>query len=165
MGKVVMGVFNDYASAAAAIEELKNEEFTPDEISLVGRQTDEMIPLASGLATHEPDRFVTTLAIAGAVIGFLCGLFTIYQPGIGALTVAGPLLAAICGAAAGTALGVIAGMFVHFDVPEYESRVYEGNLTRGKTLVAVRTEQLEERFRAERVFDRFGAIEVDTKAA
>jgi hypothetical protein len=163
--KVIIGVFDDYAGASAAIAQLKAAGFAEESISLLGKNTDELRPVATEVASHKPDKLMTNFSIAGAIGGLLVGLATIAIPGTGALLVGGPLVAAVSGAAAGGALGVIAGALVHFDVPEYEAQVYEAHLTAGKVLVAVHTDNPDERFKAEQIFDTNGAIEVDTKAA
>jgi hypothetical protein len=81
------------------------------------------------------------------------------------LLIAGPLIAAVSGATAGGVLGVVAGALTHFDVPEYEAKIYEAHLTQGKILVAAHSENDSERFKAEEVMEKNGAVEVDTKAA
>jgi hypothetical protein len=165
MAKVVIGIFEDYGLAAQAVEQLKAAAFNADDISLVGRSRTEMRPVVSEVVSNKPDKLMTDLGIAGAIGGLLIGLATIVIPGAGALMVAGPLVAAISGAAAGGAIGVVTGALVHFDVPEADARIYEGHLSSGKVLVAVHTEDPERRVKAEEILDSNGAIEIDTKAA
>jgi hypothetical protein len=164
--KVVIGIFDDYVSAGDAIEALKTAGFSTDDLSIVGRDLDDMRPVTSHVVeTDRPDKTVTGMTIGGAAAGFLIGLASMALPGVGALFVAGPIMAAISGAAAGTYIGFLAGALTHFDVPQYQADIYESQLTAGKVLVAVHTEVPEERAKAEQVMDQFGAIEVDTKAA
>jgi hypothetical protein len=162
--KVVLGIFDNYTDAAEAVDGLKNAGFLAEQISLLGRDTADLKPVVSHL-TKSPDPLMSRFGIIGAVGGFLVGLSTIAIPGVGALLVAGPLIAAISGAAAGGAIGVVAGALVRFDVPETEARIYETHLTEGRILLAVHTQAAEQRFQAEEIMDRFGAIEIDTKAA
>lgn len=164
--KVVIGVFDDYAAAGEAVEGLKTAGFAAEGISILGRDMDELRPVTSHvIAADKPDKLVTGMTIGGAIGGFLVGLATIAVPGVGALVVAGPLMAAISGAAAGTYIGFLAGVLAEFDVPQYQAQVYETHLTAGKVLLAVHTDDPDERFKAEQVMDQYGAIEVDTKAA
>ena len=163
--KVIIGVFDDYNDAAKAVEGLREAGFEAKNISLLGKDTDELRPLASELRMTEPDNVVTGFTVAGALGGFLIGLGTLLVPGVGQLVIAGPLMAALSGAAAGSYIGFLTGALAHFDVPETEAKIYESHLTAGKVLIAVHAELPEERFKAEEVMDRFGAIEVDTKAA
>lgn len=165
MAKVVIGIFDEYADAAQAVDQLKAANFSGAEISLIGRDTDELPPVVAELSSRRPDRLMSSLGIAGAIGGLLVGLSTIMIPGIGVYAVAGPLVAALSGIAAGGALGVLAGALVRFDVPETEAKVYEARLSEGKLLVAVGAEQPDQRVTAEEILDRSGAMEVDTKAA
>jgi hypothetical protein len=165
MSRMVIGVFDDYERAAEAVEKLKPSGFKAEQISLVGRSVEELRPLVSEMSDQHADKLITRFAIFGAIGGALAGIATIVIPGLGAMVIAGPLLAAFSGAAAGTALGVVAGALAHFDIPEDEAKIYEGHLSAGKVLVAVHTSQQQERVTAEEIFDTAGAIEVDSKAA
>jgi hypothetical protein len=162
---MVIGIFDDYTGAARAVDQLRAAKFSTSDISLIGRDPDELRPVVSELSSHKPDKLMTRLGIAGAIGGLFVGLTTIFLPGIGAFALAGPLVGAISGIAAGSALGVVAGALVHFDVPESEAKVYEAHITEGKVLVAVHTDKPEERIKAEQIFDDSGAVEVDSKAA
>lgn len=163
--RVVIGVFDDYADAAMALEDLKVAGFSSEKISLIGPDADEMRPVTSQVVKGAQNSALGHFTVGGAIAGFLVGLATVAIPGTGALVVAGPLMAAFSGAAVGSYLGIVAGALVHFDIPEYEAQVYEAELTAGKVLIAVHADEQDERFRAEQVMDRNGAIEVDTKAA
>lgn len=164
--KVVIGVFDDYESAGEAIEGLKAAGFESERLSIVGQDLDDMRSVTSHVVeTDKPDSVVTNMTIGGAVGGLLIGLASVMIPGVGALWVAGPIMAAVSGAAAGTYIGFLAGVLSHFDVPQYQAKLYETHLTAGKVLLAVHSEIPEERFKAEQVMDQHGAIEVDTKAA
>lgn len=164
--KVVIGIFDDYVSAGNCIDALKAAGFLTENISVVGKNLDELRPVTSHVVDDTaPDKTVVGTTIGGAAIGALVGLATVAIPGVGALLVAGPIMAAVSGAAAGTYLGFLTGALTHFDVPQYKASVYETHLTAGKVLLAVHSEVAEERLRAEEIMDQFGAIEVDTKAA
>jgi hypothetical protein len=163
--KVVIGVFNNYESAGNAIEALKASGFKTEDLSIVGKDLEELRPVTSHVVEHRVDPTVKNMTIGGALGGLIVGLASIAIPGVGSLFVAGPIMAAISGASAGTYIGFLAGALAHFDVPQYQADIYESHLSEGKVLVAVHTDVPEERFKAEQVFDQFGAIEVDTKAA
>lgn len=162
--RVVIGIFDSYAHASDTVEALKTAGFSMDQLSLIGRDTSEMRPVISHLE-NTPDKMIGNLTVAGAVGGFIVGLAVVAIPGLGALVVAGPIIAAISGAAAGGAIGAVTGALVHFDVPETEAKVYESHITEGKVLLAAHVETPEERFKAEQVMEQCGAVEVDTKAA
>jgi hypothetical protein len=164
--KVVIGIFDDYVIAGDAVEAIKTAGFGLDQISIVGRDLDDMRPVTSHVVgSDRVDPTVTKMTLGGAAAGFVVGLASMALPGVGALFVAGPIMAAISGAAAGTYIGFLTGALTHFDVPQYQADIYESHLTAGKVLVAVHTDLPEERMKAEQLMDQFGAIEVDTKAA
>ena len=163
--KIVIGVFDDISGAGEAVEALKESAISMENISIVGKDIDDLRPVTSRVVDHHVDPTVTKMTIGGAAAGLLVGLASMAIPGVGALFVVGPIMAAISGAAAGTYIGFLAGALAHFDVPQYEAEIYESQLTAGKVLVAVHTEIAEERVKAEQIMDQFGAIEVDTKAA
>jgi hypothetical protein len=165
-GKMVIGIFEDYHTAAQVIEALKNADFKPADISILGSDPDELrlVAAEADVEAKGADRVVTTCGALGAVGGWLVGLAALAVPGAGPLLAAGPLMAALSGAAAGGIIGVITGALLHFDVPEYEAKVYAGHLTAGKVLVGVHTEDHDSRVRAEDIMEEFDAIEIDMKA-
>jgi len=164
-GKIVIGIFDDYQAAAKGIEALKEAGFQAQDISILGSDQEDLRLVAAelDLEAKGADKVVTTCGAIGAVGGSLLGLSLLALPGAGALLAAGPLMAALSGAAAGGVIGVITGALIHFDVPEYEAKVYAGHLTEGKVLVAVHTESHDDRVRAEDIMDENGALEIDTK--
>ncbi len=178
MSKVIVGVFKDSSTASRAIEQLRNAGFAPGQISILApnesaRTEPWLDTAASNLehvmtpadATSPADKTVTSYTAVGAVAGGLVGLAAAILPNVGGMLGAGPLLAAITGAAAGSYVGTLTGALVHFDVPEQAARVYETNVSSGNVLIAVHTEDTDERSKAEDILDQAGAIEIDTKAA
>jgi len=164
--KLVIGIFDDLNSGGDAIDELKAAGFAADQISIVGKDLEELRPVTSHVVTTDKvDPTVTGMTLGGAATGFLVGLASMFIPGVGSLFVAGPIMAAISGAAAGTYIGFLAGALTHFDVPQYQADIYESHLTSGRVLIAVHADLSDQRLKAEQIMDRFGAIEVDTKAA
>jgi len=164
--KIIIGVFDDYIHAGSAVEGLKNSGVEDGAIALLRK--DRSGSPQSGVLTasdRPPDEYMTRFGIIGSVCGFLIGLSLIYVPGLGALAIAAPLIAAVSGAAAGGALGVITGALINFDVPPHISQAYEQHLSEGKVLVTMNVTNFEERVKIEQVMEQFGAVEVDTKAA
>ena len=75
-------------------------------------------------------------------------------------------MAALGGAAAGAALGGIAGALIGLGIPEYEAKRYEGKIKEGNILISVHTEDRTERARAKEIFEQLGAEDVaDTSEA
>jgi len=100
----------------------------------------------------------------GAVLGWLAGIGTIAIPGVGPFIAAGPIMAALGGAAVGGATGGILGMLGGMGIPEYEAKRYEGKLHAGNILVSVHTDDTEERSRAKKVFEQNGAEDIGVSA-
>ena len=70
---------------------------------------------------------------------------------------AGPLAAALTGAAVGAAGGGLLGALTGLGVPEDEARWYEAEVGRGGTLVTVRADGRYEE--ARRIMSEYGALE------
>ncbi|PWU22931.1 hypothetical protein C5B42_04675 [Candidatus Cerribacteria bacterium 'Amazon FNV 2010 28 9'] len=116
----------------------------------VGLQEGEKV-IPAGVASG-----ATTGGALGALGGVLVGLGVIAFPGIGALLVGGPLLAAmgISGAAASTVTGAVAGAvvggaaggiigaFMKAGISEERAREYERRLNEGAALVGVVTDRI-----------------------
>jgi hypothetical protein len=73
----------------------------------------------------------------GGTIGLLAGLGTLAIPGLGPFIAAGPIMAALSGAAAGATAGGLVGALIGMGIPEYEAKAYENRLKNGGYLVAV----------------------------
>jgi len=78
--------------------------------------------------------------IVGGALGWLAGIGAVSLPGIGPLIAAGPIMAALSGAAVGGAAGGLIGTLIGLGIPEYEARQYEGKLRDGNILLSVHTE-------------------------
>jgi hypothetical protein len=62
-------------------------------------------------------------------------------PGLGPFVAAGPIMAALGGAAAGAAAGGLTGALVGLGMPEYEAKRYEGKIKSGGLLISIHTER------------------------
>jgi uncharacterized membrane protein len=85
-------------------------------------------------------------------LGLLAGIGALAIPGLGPFIAAGPLLAALSGAAAGATVGGIAGALVGMGIPEIEAKRYEGKINGGNILISVHTDTSD---REKRVTDIF----------
>jgi len=101
-------------------------------------------------------------AILGGALGWLAGVGAIAIPGVGPLLAAGPILAALSGAAVGGTMGGTAGALVGLGIPEYEARQYEGKLSEGNILLAVHAEDAEEAARIRQIFSEERAESIST---
>ena len=73
---------------------------------------------------------------------------------------AGPIMAALAGAAGGAAAGGFTGALIGLGIPEYEAKRYEGKITSGNILLSVHTEDGKERDRAKHIFQEGGAEDI-----
>jgi hypothetical protein len=107
---------------------------------------------------------LTIGAVSGGVIlgtiGGLIGLASLAVPGLGLIVVAGPIAAALTDAAAGGAVGLIAGALMGMRIPEHRAKQYEESVREGNTLVSVHTRNAEEFEWAMKVLARGGAEDV-----
>jgi uncharacterized membrane protein len=77
-------------------------------------------------------------------LGWLAGVGALAIPGLGPLIAAGPILAALSGAAVGGSLGGLAGALVGLGIPEFEAKQYESRLRTGNILMCVHVDDTEE---------------------
>lgn len=143
MQKTVIGLFTSEAAAREAIDKLRKQGYTENEINLVqkdSRSDDSRgtgsIGMANavdskniGLRTGAITNGVASGATWGGLAGLALGAGALAVPGIGPLLAAGP----IAGALTGVATGGIAGGLIDWGIPEergqhYEKRVKEGDL-------------------------------------
>ena len=107
-----------------------------------------------------------TGAAAGGALGGLLGLLaevgTIAIPGLGAFIAAGPILAALGGAAAGATAGGLTGALVGLGIPEFEAKQYESRMAGGNLLISVHTDFDDQRAIARDILERCGAGSVAT---
>jgi hypothetical protein len=81
-------------------------------------------------------------------------------PGVGPFIAAGPIIAALSGAAVGATVGGIAGGLIGFGIPEIEAKRYEGKVKAGNLLISVHTENSGEITRAKDIFTQAGAQDI-----
>lgn len=101
-------------------------------------------------------------AVAGGTLGLLAGIGTIAIPGVGPFIAAGPILAALSGMAAGSMVGGMVGALVGLGIPEIEAKQFAGRIREGRYLIAVHTENGEERKRVSDVFETFQVQDIMT---
>ena len=166
MSKVVMCVVQVRNQAEGLIGDLQAAGFSKKDISLLALNED----TTSGLA-HQQDTKAPQGAIAGAgagcvvgTLGLLLGLVPLAIPGAGPFIAAGPLLAALGGAAPGPLIGAVAGAMVGMGFPEADARRYEGKVRGGSLLVSLHTESSDRQRRAAMVFREAWAEDICSAA-
>src|SRR5438477_569772 len=105
--------------------------------------------------TKAPEGAATGAGTGGAVggvVGWLVGIGSLAIPGVGPFIAAGPIMAALAGAGVGAAVGGLSGALIGMGIPEYEAKRYEGKIKEGNILIAVHSEDSDERKRAKEIF-------------
>jgi len=167
--KTVIGLYDDFNTAQQVVQELVDNGFARDKISLVANN-----------ATGEYDKYVqsgevmdsedvsagegaTMGAVEGGLIGLLAGLGAMAIPGIGPVLAAGPLLGALTGAGVGALTGGLLAGLIDLGVPEDDAHFYAEGIRRGGTLLTVHAEDnmLD---KAVAIMNRYGAIDIDQRA-
>jgi len=97
---------------------------------------------------------------AGAILGWLAGIGSLAIPGVGPLIAAGPIMAALGGAAVGGATGGLIGGLVGMGIPEYEAKLYDGKIQGGNALISVHTENSDQVSIAKDIYKRAGAEDI-----
>lgn len=173
MAKTVVGLFDDRVEARDAVEELLDEGFTRDDISVMSKdaKTQKTSETNVNYVEEEGQEQVEDMAKgagAGAAIGgagaLLLSLAALAVPGIGPVLAAGPLAALIAGAGIGaTAGGLISGL-TRLGVSEDEAEHYAEGIRRGGTLISVNASN-EKADSVVRIMKEHGAVEIDKRAA
>jgi hypothetical protein len=101
-----------------------------------------------------------TGGLLGGVTGWLVGIGTLAIPGLGPFVAAGPIMAALGGAAAGAAAGGLTGALIGMGIPEFEAKRYEGKVREGNILISVHTDDRDKANRVKDIFKRAGADDI-----
>ncbi|HEY7061092.1 MAG TPA: hypothetical protein VII06_06420 [Chloroflexota bacterium] len=137
--ETTVGHFADKAAADAAYQQLLQEGFARDDISLIGPGREGEHGLAKGDT-------VTTggAATIGIIEGLLLGAVAMLIPGFGPVVAVGPVAAAltgvVTGGVTGLVIGGIAGALIHAGVAEDTARYYEDRMRQGGLLMTVQTD-------------------------
>jgi hypothetical protein len=100
----------------------------------------------------------------GAALGWLAGIGSLAIPGVGPFIAAGPIMAALGGAAVGGATGGLVGALVGLGIPEYEAKLYEGRVRGGNVLVSVHAADGKQQDRAKEILKNAGAEDISSSS-
>lgn len=158
----------DSADAEAIVDDLKGAGFSNASISALMPDKRATRDFATEHHTKAPEG-ATTGGVAGmgvgAGLGWLAGIGALAIPGLGPFIAAGPIMAALSGAAIGTATGGIIGALVGMGIPEIEAKHYDEKVRGGHVLISVHVDDLAERERAREIFARHNAEDISTGEA
>lgn len=163
MAKAVFCIATSESQAETIVNELKTAGFADSDISVLFPDKTGTKDFAHEQHTKAPEGAVTggtTLGVVGGALGWLAGIGTLAIPGIGPFIAAGPIMAALGGAAVGAAVGGIAGALIGMGIPEFEAKRYEGKIKEGNILISVHSESHDETKRAKEIFEQAGAHDI-----
>jgi len=170
MAKAAFCIATSEFQAESIVNELKVAGFSDNDISVLFPDKTGTKDFAHEQHTKAPEGAVTgagTLGVLGGALGWLAGIGALAIPGAGPFIAAGPIMAALSGAAVGAAVGGITGALVGMGIPEFEAKRYEGKIKQGNILISVHTENHDETKRAKDLFEKANAqdISITSEAA
>ena len=163
--KAVICIASSETQAEAIVNRLKSTGFSNSDISVLFPDKRGTKDFAHEHNTKAPEGATTGAGAGGVVggaLGWLAGIGALAIPGVGPLIAAGPIMAALSGAAVGAAVGGLTGALVGMGIPEYEAKRYEGKIRGGNILISVHSEDSEQTKRAKAIFEEFGAQDIST---
>jgi hypothetical protein len=161
--KAVFGIAKSESQAIMIADNWKAAGFTENDISVLFPDKQGTKDFAHEQHTKAPEGAATgagTGAVLGGALGWMVGIGALAIPGLGPFIAAGPIMAALAGAAGGAAAGGLAGALIGMGIPEYEAKRYEGKVKGGNVLLSVHTEDSNERDRAKKILEAGGAEDI-----
>ena len=153
------------AQAEEIVHALKRENFPSSEISALFADKDLTQDFAEDEHTKAPEGAAAGISagtVFGGGLGWMLGIGALVIPGAGPFIAAGPLMAALGGAALGASMGGIAGGLIGLGIPEHHAKRYEGEIKNGKVLISVHVDNEDDIARAQTIFANAGAIDTCT---
>lgn len=154
--KTVIGVFATRSDAETAVQTLRSQGFTNEEINIVSKNQ------KNNNVSYDDD--ITDGALTGSTIGGIGGLLigagAMVVPGVGPLLAAGPISAAIGGALAGG----LAGGLIDWGIPSEASHRYAKEVEQDKILAIIRTNDSRVN-EAAKILRQYGANDVESHDA
>jgi len=161
----VFCIANNESQAVRIANSLKGAGFLESDISVLFPGKEATRDFAHEQNTKAPEGAATGAGAGGLLgggLGWLVGIGSLAIPGVGPFIAAGPIMAALGGAAIGAAVGGIGGALVGMGVPELEAKQYEGKIRSGNILLSVHTEDRDQVARAKEICEREGATDIST---
>ena len=167
MANAVFCTVKTASLASQVVNRLKVAGFTANDISVLMPDNAGTKEFAIDNQTKAPEGAaagVGTGALVGGGLGWLAGIGALAIPGVGPLIAAGPIMAALTGAAVGGTVGGLTGALIGMGIPEYEAKRYEGRVKGGHALISVHSEDATETQRARKIFEDAGAEDISTSS-
>jgi hypothetical protein len=153
------------AQTEIIVQNLRAAGFSGNDISVLLAESGTTRDFAIENQTKAPEGasvgLGTGLAVGGT-LGWLTGIGALAIPGLGPFIAAGPIMAALGGAAVGGAVGSLTGALIGMGIPEYKAKQYEGKVKAGSSLISVHSDDSELRDRAQEIFEDAGAEDISS---
>ena len=165
MSQAVFCIAKTEGKAQRIVVDLKSAGFSNNDISVLFPDKTGTRDFAHEHHTKAPEGTTAGAGLGGLLggaLGWLAGLGSLAIPGVGPFIAAGPVMAALGGAAVGATVGGITGALVGMGIPEYEAKRYEGRIREGNYLISVHTEDSTQRSKAKEIFERAGAEDISS---
>ncbi|HEY2249998.1 MAG TPA: hypothetical protein VGH74_03015 [Planctomycetaceae bacterium] len=165
MSKSIFCVVNEF-KAVRIVDRLKAAGFSNNDVSVIMADKTGTRDFAHEHNTKAPEGAVAgagTGAVIGGALGWLAGIGTLAVPGLGPLIAAGPIMAALSGAAVGGGVGGLTGALIGMGIPEFEAKRYEGKVKNGSALLSVHSDSSEATDQAKKIFESEGAEDITTR--
>lgn len=163
--KSVFCIATSRDQADRIVDRLKTANFSNNDISALFADKSTSHDFAHEKSTKAPEGVsagASTGGVVGGALGWIAGIGALAIPGVGPFIAAGPILAALSGAAIGATVGGITGGLIGLGIPEIEAKRYEGKIKEGNILISVHTENPEEITRAKEIFTAAHAHDICT---
>jgi hypothetical protein len=157
--KSVFCIATSRTQADNIVAQLKNAHFSNNDISALFADKGTSHDFAHEKNTKAPEGAAAggaTGVVVGGALGWIAGIGALAIPGVGPFIAAGPIIAALSGAAIGATVGGITGGLIGLGIPELEAKRYEGKIKQGNILISVHTESSEDISRAKGIFTQAG---------
>ena len=160
--RTVIGVFEDADSATQALNALRDAGVTPEQVSVIARDTRTTQEMAENtdMVAEDAGKGAVVGTVLGGLAGWLVGISALAIPGIGPVVGAGIIGTTMAGAGIGAAAGGLIGALADAGVPEEDARAYEEHVKGGRILLNVQTTNGTQAQQAREIFDRAGGEDV-----
>jgi hypothetical protein len=163
--KAVFCIAKNIDQTEIIVSGLKAAGFSSNDISVLFTDKSTTKDFAHEKHTKAPEGASIGGAVGigtGAVLGWLAGIGSLAIPGVGPFIAAGPIMAALGGAAVGAAAGGITGALIGVGIPEYEAKRYEGKIKGGSALISVHTADNDARDKVKEIFKHAKAEDISS---
>jgi uncharacterized membrane protein len=164
MSKAVICIANSENQAITIVNRLKDAGFS-QEISVLTPDKGGTKDFAHEHNTKSPEGAATGAGaggLLGGTLGWLAGIGSLAIPGLGPFIAAGPIMAALGGAAIGATVGGLSGALIGLGIPEYEAKQYEGKIKGGNILISVHTDDGKQVDRVKEIYKTAGAQDISS---